>query len=58
MATTKKYGSDGVRLSDCCGCYATYCDATLCCMKCWREVSIGEGDGCERRQDGANRKVG
>ena len=39
------------RLTDCCGTMSTYSETAttgerLCCKKCWREVSIGQGDGC------------
>ena len=44
---TKNYADDGQRLTDCCGCYSTYHDRTLCCKKCWREVEHGQGDGSE-----------
>jgi len=44
----KKYNDDGMRLTDCCGAYSTYAhDGQLCCKKCWRAVSDGQGDGTE-----------
>ena len=48
------YDENGCRLTDCCGCYSTYMDATyqgeeraLCCKNCGRKVPHGQGDGCE-----------
>jgi len=38
---------DGMRLTDCCAVFSTYEDGMLCCKKCWREVEVGQGDGCE-----------
>ena len=58
----KRYNKAGERLTDCCGAMSTYSmvDVMVCgdlydggsvlsCKKCWKEVSIGEGDGCETR---------
>lgn len=48
----KKYDKGGQRVTSCCGCYSTYCDAgdgsqILCCKSCYNEVDFGEGDGSE-----------
>jgi len=45
----KRYDAGGQRVTSCCGCYSTYCDAVLCCKNCYNEVEIGEGDGSEFR---------
>jgi hypothetical protein len=57
---TKRYDAHGQRVTDCCGTYSTYMDImppldhagpgedmVLCCKRCYREVGIGQGDGCE-----------
>lgn len=38
----------GVRLTNCCGAYATFHDAELSCRVCYEMVSDGEGDGDEQ----------
>lgn len=48
----KRYDANGQRVTDCCGSYSTYMesgaeDMVLCCKKCYREVSVGQGDGVE-----------
>ncbi|MAG24502.1 hypothetical protein CMI47_02885 [Candidatus Pacearchaeota archaeon] len=45
----KRFNSDGIRLTDCCGAFSTFHDDTLCCKACWTEVGCGEGDGSETR---------
>jgi len=47
----KQYDNDGMRLTDCCSAASTYVDKTLCCKACYKEVSRGEGDGTENRQN-------
>ena len=42
-----KYNEQGMRLTDCCGCYSTFCDETLCCKRCFYPVPHGQGDGNE-----------
>lgn len=49
----KRYNDDGVRTTDCCGALSTYVEGDLVCKCCFEQVSIGEGDGAERRE--ANR---
>ena len=52
---TKRYDAHGQRVTDCCGTYSTYMDdgaggeMVLCCKRCYGEVGIGQGDGCEFR---------
>lgn len=48
----RRYAADGTHLTDCCGAYSTYCDDTLVCRACQREVERGEGDGTETLVDG------
>jgi acetyl-CoA carboxylase beta subunit len=48
----KIFDSDGMRLTDCCGCHSNfYHDEVegpqLVCKKCYELVEIGEGDGEE-----------
>lgn len=49
----KRYDDLGQRVTDCCGCYSTFCEGesgdcdVLCCKKCYHEVEFGEGDGSE-----------
>jgi hypothetical protein len=52
------YDCDGQRLTDCCGAYSSFYEVnnighidTLCCKKCGHEVSMGEGDGNEYRNE-------
>lgn len=45
----KRYDKGGQRVTDCCGCYSTYCGEDLVCRSCYHPVTIGEGDGCEFR---------
>jgi len=48
MYTTKKYDSDGHRLTNCCGAFSTFMEGQgQCCKACSREVSVGEGDGSD-----------
>jgi len=56
--TMKRYNSEGMRLTDCCGAYSTYCQSdesgqldTLCCKACYAEVPFGQGDGGEHIND-------
>jgi len=44
---TALYDTHGQRLTNCCGCYSTYCDEDLCCKRCYGTVSDGQGDGTE-----------
>ena len=50
-STAKKYGADGVRLTDCCGAYSTFVDVgdgwELSCKRCYEAVPSGQGDGSE-----------
>lgn len=48
----KIYDTEGMRLTDCCGCLSTFYhdDAEgpqLVCKKCYELVEVGEGDGTE-----------
>jgi len=48
----KKYNEWGHRVTDCCGADSAYRPkdegrAVLRCRACWKEVTIGEGDGKE-----------
>jgi|TARA_R110000744_G_scaffold85947_1_gene167961 hypothetical protein len=50
-----QYDDHGQRMTDCCGSYSTWFahglePEVLCCKKCYREVSLGEGDGNEFRK--------
>ena len=49
----RKYNEDGMRLTDCCGCYSTFCMDTgeLVCKKCFKVVEFGEGDGSEYKEE-------
>ena len=47
MSKAPIYGTDGQRLTSCCGAYSTFVEGTLCCKKCYHEVPTGEGDGTE-----------
>ena len=51
----------GLRLTDCCGAASTYCEENaqspqevLCCKKCYKIVSVGEGDGNEYKHGKPN----
>lgn len=44
---SKRYDENGQRVTDCCGCYSTYCGEVLVCKNCYHAVGIGEGDGAE-----------
>jgi hypothetical protein len=51
----KKYAKDGTRLTDCCGAYSTFMEASgdmdieweLTCKGCYETVPYGQGDGSE-----------
>tara|TARA_R110002020_G_scaffold111964_2_gene258121 strand:- start:671 stop:871 length:201 start_codon:yes stop_codon:yes gene_type:complete len=47
---TPRYDDLGQRVTDCCGTYSTYFDATLVCKKCYHAVPIGQGDGNEFKE--------
>jgi hypothetical protein len=53
-STTKKYTTDGVRLTDCCGAYSTFVDVgdgwELSCKQCYKAVPSGQGDGSETKR--------
>jgi len=54
---TKKYAKDGTRLTDCCGAYSTFMEASgdmdieweLTCKGCYETVPYGQGDGSETK---------
>lgn len=53
-----KFDADGMRLTDCCGSYSTFCDwygdgccDTLVCKRCYQRVNTGEGDGNDNVQN-------
>jgi len=45
--SSPRYDELGQRVTDCCGAYSTYVEATLCCKRCYQEVPTGQGDGYE-----------
>lgn len=54
----KIFDAEGIRLTDCCGCYSSYyCGdeiPVLVCKKCYEEVPIGQGDGNESKTLGTS----
>ena len=46
----KRFSDDGTRLTDCCGAYSSFDDfGDLYCKCCYKQVTTGQGDGCEVR---------
>ena len=54
---TKRYNDTGMRLTNCCGAVSTYMDEDLCCKKCYREVTFGQGDGSEYRETTTDERI-
>ena len=52
LEVPKRFNTEGLRMTNCCGAFSKCVSDRLVCKDCWCDVGPGEGDGAERKEVG------